>query len=152
MNPNTKKALELLLAVAIVLGLVWLVFWSLPKAPVSFQVQDNVIALEIADSDAERRQGLSGREHLAPETGMLFVFRRAGYHAFWMPDMRFSLDIVWMDKNFLVVDIEEGVTPDTYPKLFYPSQEASFVLELNAGQAKEYGITTGSRLTPIFSE
>ncbi len=152
MNPNTKKILELLSAVAVVLGLIWLVFWSLPKTPVGFQVQDNVIALEIADSDAERQRGLSGRENLTSETGMLFVFKRAGYHAFWMPDMRFPLDIIWMDRNFLVVDIEEGVTPDTYPKLFYPSQEASFVLELNAGQAKEYGITTGSRLTPIFSE
>lgn len=149
---NQRIITNIILAVLVLAGLIFLVRWYSFDIPKAFQIQERTITLEIADSDAERLQGLSGRENLNSGTGMLFVFRRAGYHAFWMPGMRFPIDIIWMDRKFSVVDVEEGVTPDTYPKLFYPSQEAVYVLEVSAGQAKEYGITAGTELVPIFSD
>ena len=51
----------------------------------------------------ERSQGLSGRPNLAAGTGMLFVFEQAGSYAFWMKDMRFPLDMVWIDAQCLQV-------------------------------------------------
>src|SRR3989344_9082121 len=62
------------------------------------------LLVEVADSEVERAQGLSGRKVLAEQTGILFVFPTAEQHAFWMKDMNFALDIIWLDKNWKIVD------------------------------------------------
>jgi uncharacterized membrane protein (UPF0127 family) len=60
--------------------------------------------------------------------------------------MKFSIDILWFDKNFKVITIKENVAPETYPAIFQPSARASYVVEANAGFAKEYNIKTGDTL------
>jgi uncharacterized membrane protein (UPF0127 family) len=103
--------------------------------------------IDISDSPSERQQGLSGRESLAEDEGMLFVFEEPGLHGFWMKDMLISIDIIWIDQAKKVVHIEESVSPDTYPETsFYPSVEALYVLELSSGRAGEIGLALGDEL------
>ena len=101
---------------------------------------------EIADSDAERTQGLSGRKDVPPGSGLLFVFDRSERHGFWMKDMLISIDIIWLADDGTILAIEEGVSPDTYPTPFYPPHPVRYVLETRVGEAKAQGWTVGTRI------
>lgn len=103
------------------------------------------VSVEIADTPEARQQGLSGRAGLAPDKGMLFVFPEDGPHAFWMKDMRFSIDIVWLAADGAVVTITHNVSPDTYPHSFRPSAPARYVVELSAGFARKYNLKAGDK-------
>lgn len=104
------------------------------------------IFLERAETDASRKLGLSGRKSLEKDRGMLFVFDSEDTYGIWMKDMNFSIDIVWLDEYFNVLYIEKDVSPSTYPKIFYPSEPALYILELNSGFIKENGIKKGDIL------
>ncbi len=100
----------------------------------------------VSDDPALRERGLSGRESLDADQGMLFIFDEEGSYGFWMKDMNFSLDLVWIDGQKRVVGVTEDVSPETYPKSFYPLEPVRYVLELNSGQAKIFGIKQGTSL------
>ncbi len=112
------------------------------------------IAVEIADTPAAREQGLSGRPELAPDTGMLFLFDRASQREFWMKDMRFDLDIVWIREE-RIVDLSRHVpaprTPEerSAPARVRPSEPADAVLELPAGSVTLYGWAVGQRVSVV---
>ena len=107
------------------------------------QVKDALVSVEIVDTSAERERGLSGREGLAPDSGMLFIFEEDGYPAFWMKDMRFAIDILWVASDGAIVHIEESVAPETYPTAFAPRRKARYVVELPDGYAKAHEIHIG---------
>ncbi|MBU0540562.1 DUF192 domain-containing protein [Patescibacteria group bacterium] len=101
--------------------------------------------LEIASTDAARKQGLGGRSPLAPKNGMLFVFDEAGFYPFWMKDMTFALDIVWVNGNKVVevASLEPPLVTNPNPAAHIPTHRADSVLEINAGQASALGLTPG---------
>lgn len=105
------------------------------------------IAVSIADSDTERVQGLSHTEALPEGAGKLFVFERPGLYGFWMKDMRYSIDIIWLDEKMTVVTIKESATPESYPETFYPNAESKYVLEVPAGFSTENDIVVGQSFT-----
>lgn len=105
------------------------------------------VTAELATTDTERAQGLSGRAGLAQGRGMLFVFQQNGDWGFWMKDMRFPIDIVFINELGIVMSADASVSPDSYPQVFYPPNPARFVLELPAGFAAAHGIGPGTRLT-----
>ena len=105
-----------------------------------------VFNIEIADTTKRRQQGLSGRESLAFDSGMLFVFEREDIHGIWMKDMQFPIDIIWLDEEFVVVDIVSNVSQESFPKIFQPHALALYVLELKAGTVERMGITTGDKM------
>lgn len=106
-------------------------------------VSDSVFNVMIADTPEKRIKGLSGVSSLASGEGMLFVFPEPGLHGFWMKDMLFSIDILWIGADKRVVHIEEGVLPESYPSVFTPLVPASYVLEVSAGIAEEKNINIG---------
>ncbi len=108
-------------------------------APLNREMEIN-LRLEIADSESERSQGLSGRESLADDTGMLFIFDSPSYPGFWMKDMHFALDFVWINSDWQIVQIDRDVQPDTYPQIFTPNSAVRYVLEINSGKANELGL------------
>jgi hypothetical protein len=110
---------------------------------IPLRINNLVLKVEIAATSAQRARGLSGRLQLPPNQGMLFVFPAADYHAFWMKDMHFPLDIIWIDDEQRIVDIAPDLSPDTYPRLFRPRQPARYVLEVQAGTAAKYGLKIG---------
>lgn len=102
--------------------------------------------LEVAVDATQHAKGLGGRESLPHDAGMLFVFDMPGAYCFWMKDMQFAIDIIWLDDTYKVVHLEQNVSPKTHPSSFCPTQQARYVLELNAGEAKRSGISQGKTL------
>lgn len=129
------------LAVAIIAT--YLFVSSRPAQEPQVRIGESVIRVELATSSAARALGLGGREGLAPDTGMLFVFPRDGMPAFWMKDMRFSIDMLWLDAAGKIVTIREGISPATYPASFAPTGLSRYVLELPAGYAAAHSFSVG---------
>lgn len=105
-----------------------------------------VLKLEIADTVDERMLGLSNRKSLPQDTGLLFIFEESGDWGFWMKDMNFSIDIMWLDENFKVVGLKENATPGSYPQVFKSEKPAKYVLETNVGFAAKHNIEIGTQL------
>ena len=97
------------------------------------------IPVEVSDTPQKRRLGLGKRSGLKKNWGMLFVFEKRKAHRFWMKDMQFALDIIWLD-NYRIVHILRNVQPaisGEEPAILEPPEEANFVLEIDAGRADE---------------
>ena len=108
---------------------------------------DIEFVVEIVDTLELRAQGLSFREVLSPNAGMLFVFSGSDKHGFWMKDMLFPIDIIWFDNEFVVVDVKENLSPESYPQVFKPRVPARFALEINIGGISDNEIVIGKKAT-----
>jgi hypothetical protein len=113
-----------------------------------------VIYAELAVTDQERQQGLMFREGINPDQGMLFVFEREGIHSFWMKNMKFSIDILWLDRDKRIVHIEKKVPPclrEECPS-YSPPVFSKYVLEIKEGYAEEYELELYDRLEFILNK
>jgi uncharacterized membrane protein (UPF0127 family) len=116
-----------------------------------------ILNVDIADDTCKQTLGLSGREALSDGQGMLFVFNTLGSYGFWMKDMNFPLDIIWLDNTLTVTGIEKNLATSTYnttnPKkseTFGEQYPAEYVLEVPAGYSDENNLKVGEKL--FFSE
>lgn len=144
-----KNKLYLALVAVIVALTVFLRYKSsdLPEAEVL--VNGDKVSVEVAETVSARERGLSGRKELAPSRGMLFAFSERRRHAFWMKDMNFPIDIIWIDGT-KIVDMAQRVLPpeeDVEPRLYIPRGEANFVLEVASGGAELRGWKIGDEVT-----
>lgn len=104
------------------------------------RVGENNFVVEVADSPLLRQRGLSGRSILPSGHGMLFIFDNPGYHVFWMKEMKFNLDLVWIEGG-KVVGVSQAFASSPNA-LYTPPQPARYVLEVNANS----GIKTGEEV------
>jgi hypothetical protein len=116
------------------------------KKDKTLHINSKSVDLEVAKTPAQREKGLSDRVCINPEQGMLFEFNKPGYYAFWMKDMKFPIDIVWINEDKITVDIKANIIPSTYPKTFTSSTPSKYVLELRAGSAQQLNISQGTVL------
>ena len=104
------------------------------------------IVVEIADTSAKMRRGLSGRTEIGDEYGMIFVYDNKLVRRFWMKDMNFSIDIFWITDG-IVVGIEEDVPPpddpSAVPGSYFSPVAVERVLEMRGGYARGYNIQVG---------
>jgi len=142
----------------LLLGLAWLLGCppsgpdrdgALPRGRVTIQGQ--TIEVEVARTEAARRRGLSGRPRLEPGTGMLFIHPDAGRHAYWMKDMKFAIDILWMRAGRIVHVIARVPPPEpgrseASLRTYAPPTDSDAVLELPAGSARARGFEVGQRV------
>ncbi len=116
-------------------------------------VGDTSFVVELAVTPAERNRGLSGHLPLADNEGMLFVFENEAKWTFWMKEMLFPLDMLWIDAGCTVVDItENALKPEPGQALqdlprYFPKTLAQYVLEVNSGTAEQTGISVGDQIT-----
>jgi len=103
--------------------------------------------VEIPQTSAARAKGLAGRENLAENKGMLFIFESAQFVSFWMKDMLIPLDFVWIREGE-VVSVEKNIRPRDYqpPQTLTPAIKVDKVLELKAGTIDKYNIETGDKV------
>jgi uncharacterized membrane protein (UPF0127 family) len=113
---------------------------------VTITTPHGALTAEVADTKSTREQGLSGRTGLKDNEGMLFVFDTPGRYGFWMKDMLFNLDLIWINQEGIVVEVERNASKDSYPKTYMNASPASYVLEVNAGVAEEQGLFIGSKV------
>ncbi len=109
--------------------------------------QNVSIPVIIADTPAEQEAGLSHTTTLAQNTGKLFVFNTPGRYGFWMKDMNYALDLIWIDKDLKIIAIDRDVAPESYPNIFYPPQDVQYVLEVTAGFSTTSGLSVNQLLT-----
>ena len=89
----------------------------------------------------DRQKGLSGTSELPKGQGLLFVFDTPGKHGIWMKEMNYPIDIYWFDQDFRLVDKALSVKPETYPDVFYPKDDALYVLETKVGELDQLSLT-----------
>ena len=119
-----------------------------PKGTVT--VNGKTINVLLADTQKKQEKGLSGKKSLPENQGMLFVFQEADYPSFWMKEMQFPIDIIFINDT-TVTTVYENVAPpadeNTQLPLYKPTTPSDKVLELNAGQSQTLGIKPGTTLT-----
>ena len=108
-------------------------------------IASTTIPIEIASSSEDMLRGLSERKNLEYGNGMLFIFDNLGSHGFWMKDMNFPVDIIFINENFEVVGIEKNLSTSTYPEIFGEEFISKYVLEVSAGFADKSGIKIGDK-------
>lgn len=120
-----------------------------PNLPTTvIRIGEVSVTVEIADTPPKRAQGLSGREPLPELYGMLFPMGEPLRHTFWMKDMKFALDIIWINQG-VIVDISENVPApvgDEAPAVVQPSEASDTVLEVNADFTEKYGVKLGDEV------
>jgi len=138
------RRLILLLAIIIIAAVV---FFSIPvpEQGAYVEINSNRINVEIADNFEERAQGLMNRELLPENAGMLFIFENEGNYPFWMMNMKFNLDMIWINSNGRVVYVAKSVPPcGVSCKAIDPNNNAKYVLEVDAGFADKHKVVEGS--------
>ena len=145
---------------------IFIYFWFVPFFGSNFafaEVQDYAhaivttstgkkISVEVADTVEKRSLGLGKRSGLENGWGMLFVFEKRKQHGFWMKDMEFPLDIIWLD-NHRIAYILRNVQPaksGVIPPVMTPPVAGNFVLEIDAGRANELKLQVGQSLKYQF--
>lgn len=109
-------------------------------------IKDVPYSVYIAQTDATRAQGLSGITSMYVNEGVLFVFDSPIQVPFWMKEMKFSLDFIYI-RDGKIVDLRQNISPDTYPDLITSDVPFTYVLELNAGQIKQWKFAKGDPVT-----
>ncbi len=105
-----------------------------------------VLQAEVMVSDEDRAMGLMFRPSLPLDHGMIFVFEVPDFHGIWMKNCKFPIDILWLDEEKKIVHVAESVPPckaDPCP-VYNPMRKATYVIELNAGQARREKAVVGA--------
>jgi uncharacterized membrane protein (UPF0127 family) len=107
-----------------------------------------VLQTEVMVSDEDRQMGLMFRPSLPLDHALLFVFAQPDFHAFWMKNCKFPIDMVWLDEEGTVVHVAAKVPPCTKDPCptYQPLRRAFYVVELNAGQARREKAVVGSKV------
>lgn len=105
-----------------------------------------IFLVDVADDSEARARGLSGREALARDEGLLFVFETPQKHLFWMKEMLFSIDIIWIGEDMKVRYVKENATPESFPEIFVPDSTALYALEVSEGVVAEKKIKVGDNV------
>lgn len=120
----------------------------IPAAPLRITCPRGEVHAKVVISDEEQERGLSGRDGMAGDEGMLFVLADDPFRGFWMKGCRFPLDVVLLDGDHRVLHVSRDVPLDASeePPIYRPVVNAAFMLELNAGAAARHGIVAGANL------
>ena len=117
-------------------------------------IGNKTVHVQVADTDVLRTQGLSGRVSLGANEGMMFRFPAPDQYGFWMKDMQFPLDFIWIRAG-VVSQITPNVPaqPNAADKdltMYLPALPVDSVLEVNAGWANSSGIKVGDAVVDQF--
>ncbi len=150
--PKKIKLIVLIVSIAIITMLIGGIavsnqFKKIPSSFVQGVFSGRILDIEIANTPKEREQGLSGRPGLGEREGMLFVFEQSDTYQFWMKNMHFPLDIIWLNHKKEIIDISENISPSSYPETVSPTMPARYVLEVNAGLSRAWHLRRGDVLS-----
>jgi uncharacterized protein len=122
------------------------IFLSSASQPIKHvRIGSQSFAARTVITDEGRQRGLSYTETLGKRAGMLFVFENPSNHCFWMKDMKYPLDIIWLDESKKVVTIHENLQPESFPRSFCGAESSIYVLEVPAGSVEMNTIKLGEQ-------
>lgn len=140
-----RKYLVFLTIVSAVLLALGFGIYQRSGSATSLRIANHRFSVEFARTDAERMRGLSGRPSLSAQQSMIFVSSTSYRQCFWMKDMQFPIDMVWLDSQKRITAIESNVDPKSFPASY--CHEGQYVVELAAGTAVKHGLKTGDLAT-----
>lgn len=114
-------------------------------------IGNTTIKVDVADTSELRSRGLGGRDSLAQNSGMLFIFQKEDKYPFWMKGLNFPLDFIWIRKN-TVVDLLPNIKPPTPGQsdqsltIYAPKVPVDMVLEVPAGTTSRLGVAVGDKV------
>lgn len=114
------------------------------------KIKDLIIPVDLAITPDQQAKGLSFRNSLNASEGMLFLFDNSGDYSFWMKDMKFPLDILWINPANNIVHIEKNLQPCVFILLcpsYSPHSISKYVLEVNSNYTTKNNITVGDRVS-----
>ncbi len=140
-----------LISIAVVLvGIFSIWFYSRHPLQTTVAVRNTTFIVDVAVTPKEKEVGLGNKKSLAADHGMLFVYDHKEVFPFWMKNMRFPIDIIWIDDR-TIVDISKNVPvsdkPVTELPIYHPNVPIDKVLELPAGTTDRVGIIIGDKIT-----
>lgn len=142
------KITNLLLGIFIVLIIVLLkIDYFSPQSPTA-EINHHLFSLYLAKTSQEQAIGLSKFAEIENNQGMLFIFQKPDYYSFWMKDMQFPIDIIFINSG-RIVDIFQNVPvqkDNNNLPTYTTGEKADRVLEINAGLAKQYNIRVGTEV------
>lgn len=112
-------------------------------------INNATVRAELADTPEKKIQGLSGRQPLKVGEGMLFTYDHLQIPGFWMKDMQFAIDIIWIrDSEILGIDanVPFPESPDDELKIYRPPKAINYVLEVPAGWVAQHAVETGQQV------
>jgi len=112
------------------------------------RIKEKKFTVELAGTEKEKTRGLGGRKEICGSCGMLFVFGQSGKYSFWMKNMKFTLDIIWISDG-KISHIAKNITPE-YQGIISPDASADKVLEINGGLAEKLNFKIGDSV--LFSK
>ncbi len=145
-----KKIFFFFFATAVVFLLISILPQILKKTVPSATIDDYTFKIEVAKTDKEKETGLAKYNKISNDFGMLFPFGKEGYYSFWMKNMKFPIDIIFI-RNGKIIKIFANVPPpktDNSPLPIYrPDSLSDTVLEINAGLSQKYGFKEGDSVS-----
>lgn len=108
--------------------------------------------VDISNDECKRSLGLSGRTSISDDGGMIFIFEDDASHGFWMKDMNFPLDILWLNKDGEIIWIENNIQPVTYPEIYGENVISRSVVEIKSGLVGEGNVKIGDRVIILNKE
>lgn len=110
----------------------------------TIELKGQVLAVEIADNDAVREQGLMFRKQMDENKGMLFVWPNAAQRTFWMKNTYLPLDMIFIQHGKVLGVVADAKPLDETPLSVPGTSDA--VLEVNAGWAARHGVVAGDEI------
>ncbi|OGH13804.1 MAG: hypothetical protein A2687_03390 [Candidatus Levybacteria bacterium RIFCSPHIGHO2_01_FULL_38_26] len=121
---------------------------NIPKTPTA-TINNQTFVLEVAKTEEEKAVGLSAKEKLNENAGMLFPFETPSYYSFWMKNMKLPIDIIYI-RDGKIVTIHKNVQPPANPnenlQIYNSTAPADTVLEINAGFSEKYNFKEGDEV------
>lgn len=117
-----------------------------PTPNVTVTINKQIFKATVVKESLDQQIGLSKYTSLPEDQGMLFEFTEPGYYPFWMKDMKFAIDIIFIDGDKIVSiaqDVPAPKSPDENLPQYQPEAPANKVFEIKAGLAKKYNIKKG---------
>ncbi len=144
-----KENIRLLLGAIVVIFAIVIVMTLLLNSRKSTKVLVNgkTVNVMVARTDGEKQIGLSGKDEIAENQGMLFIFDKPNYYSFWMKEMKFPIDIIYINGGKVTTIVKNAKPPSSANAeltIYHPAQQSDKVLELNAGSADKFSIKTGT--------
>ncbi|MFA7676399.1 MAG: DUF192 domain-containing protein [Candidatus Shapirobacteria bacterium] len=135
--------LIIIFPIIIIAILIWRLFFYFPSADfVDIKINNTNYKIELAKTVAQKTKGLSQREKLCSNCGMLFIFGYETELPFWMKDTLIPLDMIWLNKDGKIVDIKTANETNS-TKIYQNQSKAQYVLELNANDSQKINLKIG---------
>ena len=110
------------------------------------KIGGEIIKVELALTSTDQELGLSIKDNLKNDEGMLFIFNNVGIYSFWMKDMSFPIDIIWIGEDFQIVFIKKNATEESFPEIFSPNKNSKYVLEVMSGFSEKKNLKEGDKV------